>query len=87
MLTCLLRIFVKIDELNLRREVFTMAYRDKKRAIEMVNKYQKDHYDRITVMAQKGRKERYKQAANLKGMSLSAFIESCVEKELSRMME
>ena len=64
-----------------------MAYKDRKKAVEKINEYQREHYDRITVMAKKGNKDRFRQAAEFKGMSLSAFIESCVEKEIARMME
>ena len=62
-----------------------MAYAKKEDAIAYVNKYQKENYDRITVMAAKGKKEEYKKAASFKNMKLSAFIQDCVEKELERM--
>jgi len=64
-----------------------MAYKDKAKAIEHVNRYQKEKYDRITVMATKGKKEEWKAAAALKGLALSAFVMDCVEKEISRMKE
>ena len=64
-----------------------MAYKDKKMAAKKANEYSKEHYDRITVMAKKGSKEKFKKAAEFKGMNLSAFIEACVEKEISRMKE
>lgn len=62
-----------------------MAYAKKEDAIAYVNKYQKEKYDRITVMAAKGKKEEYEAAAKFKGMKLSSFIQDCVEKELERM--
>ena len=62
-----------------------MAYAKKEDAIAYVNKYQKEKYDRITVMAKKGKKSEYEAAAKLKNMKLSAFIQDCVEKELERM--
>lgn len=64
-----------------------MAFTDKQAAFKYVNEYQKEKYDRITVMAAKGKKEEYKKAADLKGMKLSAFIMDCVEKEIERMKE
>lgn len=64
-----------------------MAFTDKQAAFNYVNQYQKEKYDRITVMAKKGKKEEYQAAADLKGMSLSSFIQDCVEKEISRMKE
>ena len=62
-----------------------MAFSDKQAAFNYVNKYQKEKYDRITVMADKGKKEEYKAAAKLKGMSLSAFIMSCVDEKIQDM--
>lgn len=62
-----------------------MAFTDKQAAFNYVNQYQKEKYDRITVMAAKGKKAEYQAAASLKGMKLSAFIQDCVEKELERM--
>ena len=67
-----------------RRCIF-MAYAKKEDAIAYVNKYQKEKYDRITVMAKKGKKAEYEKAASFKNMKLSAFIQDCVEKELERM--
>ena len=82
MLTGFFSIFVENAE---RRQA--MAYRNKSDAFEYIKQYQKEHYDRITVMAEKGKKKEYRLAAELKGMTLSAFVQDCVEKELSRMKE
>lgn len=62
-----------------------MAFIDKKEAFKYVNEYQKEKYDRITVMAAKGKKEEYQTAAKIKGMKLSAFVQYCVDKEIDRM--
>lgn len=59
-----------------------MAFADKKAAFAYVNNYQKEKYDRITVMAQKGKKARYQEAAKACGMSLSAFVEMCVDEKI-----
>lgn len=64
-----------------------MAFADKQAAYKYVNEYQKEKYDRVTVMAAKGKKEEWKKAADLKGMKLSAFVAYCVEKEIERMKE
>lgn len=64
-----------------------MAFTDKQAAFNYVNQYQKEKYDRITVMAKKGKKAEYQAAAKLKGMSLSEFVQDCVEKEIARMKE
>ena len=50
-----------------------------------VNRYQKEKYDRITVMASKGKKAEYQAAARLKGMSLSAFVMQCVDDKIAEM--
>lgn len=62
-----------------------MAFSDKQAAFRYINEYQKEKYDRITVMAQKGKKEEYAEAAKSKNMKLSAFISYCVEKEIEDM--
>ena len=62
-----------------------MAFTDKQAAFNYVNQYQKEKYDRITVMADKGKKAEYQAAAKLKGMSLSAFIMYCVDEKIDSM--
>lgn len=62
-----------------------MAFSDKQAAFNYVNQYQREKYDRITVMADKGKKSEYQAAAKLKGMSLSAFIMSCVDEKIESM--
>lgn len=44
-----------------------MAFADKKAAFAYVNEYQKEKYDRITVMAGKGKKAEYQAAAKVAG--------------------
>lgn len=60
-----------------------MAFSDKKAAFKYVNDYQKQKYDRITVMAGKGKKEKYQTAAKKAGLSLSAFIMMCVDEKIT----
>lgn len=62
-----------------------MAYKNKKDMYKNVNEYQKNNYDRITVMATKGKKAEYSAAAKLKGMSLSAFVMDCVDSKIQEM--
>ena len=57
-------------------------YSKKEDAFAYINRYQKEKYDRITVMAAKGKKAEYEKAASLKNMKLSAFIQYCVDKEI-----
>lgn len=60
-----------------------MAFVDKKEAFRYINEYQKEKYDRITVMAEKGKKAKYQEAAKKAGMSLSAFIAQCVDEKIN----
>lgn len=62
-----------------------MAFKDKEKELSYIAQYQKDNYDRITVMAPKGTKEEIRKAAELKGTNTSAFVLDCVKKELERM--
>ena len=62
-----------------------MAFKNKEKELAYITKYQKDNYDRITVMSPKGTKEKLKAAATLKNMKLSEFVLYCVNKELDRM--
>ncbi len=62
-----------------------MAYKNKEDMYRNVNEYQKNNYDRITVMATKGKKAEYAAAAKLKGLSLSAFVMSCVDSKIEEM--
>ena len=45
-----------------------MAFADKKAAFAYINEYQKEKYDRITVMAEKGKKAKYQEAAKAAGI-------------------
>lgn len=51
--------------------------------MKYVNQYQKK-YDRITVMEEKGKKAEYQEVAKLKGLSLSVFVQMCVDKEIEK---
>ena len=62
-----------------------MAFTDKQAAFNYVNQYQKENYDRITVMADKGKKAEYQAAAKSLNMSLSAFVMQCVDEKIASM--
>lgn len=64
-----------------------MAFKNKEKELSYIAQYQKDNYDRITVMAPKGTKEEIKKAAELKGTNISAFVLDCINKELERMKQ
>ena len=72
------------EHINIERMI-KMAFKDKGKELSYIAQYQKDNYDRITVMAPKETKCQIKAAAELKNMKLSAFVLDCVEKELERM--
>lgn len=59
-----------------------MAFKDKEKELSYIAKYQKENYDRITIMASKGKKTEYKAAAELLGLSLSAFVMQCVDEKI-----
>ena len=44
-----------------------MAFTDRKAGLDYINQYQKEKYDRITIMASKGKKAKYQEAAKSKG--------------------
>ena len=48
-----------------------MAFKNKEKELAYIAQYQKDNYDRITVMSPKGTKEKLKAAATLKNMKCS----------------
>lgn len=62
-----------------------MAFKDREKELSYIAQYQKDNYDRITVMAPKGTKNQIRTAASLKNMKMSEFVLDCVNKELERM--
>lgn len=70
-----------------KKGVLAMAFKDREKELSYIAQYQKDNYDRITVMAPKGTKDQIKKAAELKGMKISGFVLDCVQKELERMKE
>ncbi len=46
------------------------------------NEYNKENYDRVTVMLPKGRKEQLREHAKEKGLSLNALISELIKKEM-----
>lgn len=64
-----------------------MAFSDKKAGFDYINAYQKQKYDRITVLADKGKKAEYQEAAKLHGLTLSAFVMMCVDEKIEKMKE
>lgn len=50
--------------------------------IKYQNEYNKQKYDRTTIMTPKGKKEQIKAAAKAAGMSMNEFIVSAIEERL-----
>ena len=50
--------------------------------IEYQNKYNKEKYDRITIMVPKGDKERLQAYAKKLNLSLNAYINKIIENEI-----
>ena len=56
-----------------------MAYKDKARAVKYQNEYNKVNYDRITIMLDKGDKERLKAAAAARGLSVNELVKQAIK--------
>ena len=56
-----------------------MAMSNKEAAFRYLNEYQKENYDRITILVQKGRKKEIQMAAKRLGMSTTEYIVSCID--------
>lgn len=65
---------------------FDMSTDEKKKAaFQYVNKYQKEKYDRITILRKSGQKEIIDKIAKEKGLSTTQFINQCIDEKLKRM--
>lgn len=62
-----------------------MAFSDKQAAHKYINNYSKKNYDKILLLRKKGHKDKLKEIAKFKNMSLSEFINNCIDKELKRL--
>lgn len=49
------------------------------------NEYAAEHYDRITILLPKGRKEKIKEYCKSKDISMSEFINACLDEKLKRL--
>ena len=58
----------------------------KKAAYEYINQYQKEKYDRITILRKAGEKEKLTAISKEKGFrTLTEFINACIDEKLNRM--
>ena len=59
---------------------------DKKAAYNYINQYQKEKYDRITILRRSGEKERLTNIAKEKGYrTITEFINACIDEKINRM--
>lgn len=58
---------------------------NKKAAYDYINKYQKQKYDRITILRVSGDKAKIDAIAKEKGLSTTQFINQCIDEKLKRM--
>lgn len=61
-----------------------MAFSDKQAAYKYINEYQKTKYDRFTVLRPAGDKEKIEAIAKEKGMSISQFVNQCIDEKIKR---
>ena len=58
----------------------------KKAAYDYINQYQKQKYDRITILRRQGEKEILTRVAKEKGYrTLTEFVNACIDEKLKRM--
>lgn len=62
-----------------------MAYKKTDKLIAYNNEYNRDNYDRISLMVERGKKERIKAAASINGESVNSFINRLIQTELDRL--
>lgn len=63
----------------------TSTAEKKKAAFAYVNQYQKEKYDRITILRKSGQKKKIDAIAKEQGMSTTQFINSCIDEKLKQM--
>ena len=62
-----------------------MAFAEKKAAYDYINQYQREKYDRITILRKAGEKAQLERIALEKGYrSTGAFINACIDEKLKR---
>lgn len=62
-----------------------MAYKKTDKLIKYNNQFNKDNYDRVSLMIAKGKKEQIQALAKSNGESLNGFINRLIDAEIERM--
>ena len=63
-----------------------MAYKKTDKLIKYNNQFNKDNYDRISLMIPKGKKEVIQLCAKVDGESVNGFINRLIDAEIDRMV-
>ncbi len=63
-----------------------MSYKKTDKLIKYNNEYNKQNYDRISLMLPKGKKNLIQQAAKVQGISTNQFINAQIDKQLDAMI-
>lgn len=59
---------------------------NKKAAYDYINKYQKENYDRITILRKAGDKDKLTAIAKEKGYrTITEFINACIDEKINRL--
>ncbi len=61
-----------------------MAYKDKAQGIRYNNDYNKQTYDRVTIMLPKGGKEELQTAARQAGQSVNEYVKQAISARMDR---
>ena len=64
----------------------SMSYKKTDKLIKYNNEYNKQNYDRISLMLPKGKKALIQQAAKVQGISANQFINAQIDKQLDAMI-
>lgn len=59
-----------------------MAYKDKANTIKYNNEFNRQAYDRVSLILPKGTKEEIKEHAESRGESLNSFIKRAIENQI-----
>lgn len=61
-----------------------MAYKDKSQAVKYQNEFNKQAYDRITIMLPKGGKDELQAAAARAGQSVNVYVKQAIAARMER---
>lgn len=62
-----------------------MAYADKQAAFAYNNEYQKENYERVTILMPKEKGKAFKSFCKERKISTSEFVNQCIDEKLKRL--